>query len=339
MKRTFRANINGSIFNIDEDAYMLLDNYLRQLHNLFPGNEGEEITADIENRIRELFEERISAGNNVIVLADVNRVIEQMGSPEAITESADGGETAQTVTAAGDRPFLSFNLPGRKRLYRNMKNKVFGGVIGGFATYLGWNANIMRLLYAALACCTYFWPLVILYLLLWMIIPPAETPRQLLEMNGEPVNVDTVGQAVIAASPSEERSGEVQNNDGSFFSVFFNVLGKMLMMCLALIVGAVCFGCTVGFLSILVGWISSAWFGSPEILDAFRNISPHVTGLLLAGICFGFLAAIILTGIITWGALAVIFSFRGLSKQTVITCIISAMIFIIVAAVLIASQI
>ncbi len=42
-----------------------------------------------------------------------------------------------------------------------MKNKVFG-VFSRLATYLAWNANIMRLLYAALTCLTYFWPLTVL---------------------------------------------------------------------------------------------------------------------------------------------------------------------------------
>ena len=167
MKRTYPANINGQIFYIDEDAYLMLQDYLLQLKATFRGPEGEEIVADIESRIREHFDERIEAGSSVIVLGDVTGVIETMGRPEQISE--DSGVSAQPAQAAGtaedelaedsEKPFVSFNIPGRKRLYRNMKNKVFGGVFGGLATYLGWNANIMRLLYAALTCLTYFWPL------------------------------------------------------------------------------------------------------------------------------------------------------------------------------------
>ena len=43
-------------------------------------------------------------------------------------------------------------------------------MFGGLSTYLGWDANIMRLLYAALCIATYVWPLVLLYLIAWMII-------------------------------------------------------------------------------------------------------------------------------------------------------------------------
>ena len=72
MKKTFEVNINGKIFHIDEDAYELLKNYLSQLREAFPGEEGEEIVSDIECRISEHFEQRASVGSSVIVIEDVN---------------------------------------------------------------------------------------------------------------------------------------------------------------------------------------------------------------------------------------------------------------------------
>lgn len=75
MKKTFPVNINGKIFYIDEDAYRLLLDYLSQLRATFTGDEGAEIVNDIEQRISEHFDERISLGANVIVIDDVNNVI------------------------------------------------------------------------------------------------------------------------------------------------------------------------------------------------------------------------------------------------------------------------
>lgn len=57
MKKAFPANINGTVFYIDEDAYDLLNTYINQLHTAFPGQEGQEIIGDIEGRIAELFAE------------------------------------------------------------------------------------------------------------------------------------------------------------------------------------------------------------------------------------------------------------------------------------------
>ena len=87
MKKTFPVNINGKVFYIDEDAYELLSNYLTQLRAAFCGTEGDEIVTDIESRISELFDERISAGANAITFADVNSVIEIMGKPAETMET------------------------------------------------------------------------------------------------------------------------------------------------------------------------------------------------------------------------------------------------------------
>ena len=67
MKKTLTVNLGGTVFHIDEDAYRLLDNYLCNLRLHFRKQEGaEEIVNDIENRISELFAEKLSAGSQVI---------------------------------------------------------------------------------------------------------------------------------------------------------------------------------------------------------------------------------------------------------------------------------
>lgn len=133
MKRTYPANIDGQIFYIDEDAYLMLQDYLQQLKLTFKGTEGAEIVGDIESRIRELFEERVAAGASVIVKADVTSVIETMGRPEQLNadveideeaSDAPGGEKRRARDEE-QRPFIELNIPTNKRLYRNMKNKVF----------------------------------------------------------------------------------------------------------------------------------------------------------------------------------------------------------------------
>ena len=81
MKKTLTVNLGGTVFHIDEDAYRLLDNYLCNLRLHFRKQEGaEEIVNDIENRISELFAEKLSAGSQVITIADVEEVIARMGN-------------------------------------------------------------------------------------------------------------------------------------------------------------------------------------------------------------------------------------------------------------------
>lgn len=91
MKKTLTVNLGGTVFHIDEDAYCLLDNYLSNLKIHFRKEAGaDEIIDDIERRISELFTEKLTAGSQVITIADVEEVIARMGKPEEL--EPDGNE-------------------------------------------------------------------------------------------------------------------------------------------------------------------------------------------------------------------------------------------------------
>lgn len=334
MKRSFSANIDGQIFYIDEDAFKLLNSYIEQLRLTFSGTEGQEIVSDIESRIRELFQERIDSGMSVITLADVSKVIETMGSPEALgSNDEEPGAVPPPVpedsqNGAPQRNFFDFNIPGTKKLFRSESNKVFGGVFGGIATYLGWNANIMRILFIALMCVTYFGPLLLLYMLAWMIIPVATTPTQRLQMNGEPVNVDTLGQAVMATEVPQQQ-------DGGFLKVIFSVIGRSLMGLLGFISSVIMFGCMVAFLTLLAGVVAFLVADSATILSGmdlmdFQHLWPGLIGSLA-----GFGAAILVSGLISWSALSVAFNLKNFGKKFVISVIVIAMLLIFAALVLV----
>lgn len=327
MKRTFPANIDGQIFYIDEDAFNLLNNYLEQLRQSFRGPEGAEIVADIESRIRELFNVRIEAGAGVIVLADVNTVIETMGRPEDISET-DNIDTEEN--SEEHKPFLSFNFPTRKKLFRNPDNKVFGGVVGGVAAYLGWNANIMRILLVVLAIATKIWPFVLVYLIVWMVIPLADSPRKKLEMSGETLNVENLGQAVMASSPTPPPYRE-EESAGSFVMKFFNVLGKCIMGFIGGISAIVSFACLVAFLVLCIGSIALAAFNSDAIFTGFNMMMPFA-GIGWAFYCFlmsSTLLGMVLSGAFSWGAFSVIFPSKGKSHTIGWVTLILAIMLII----------
>ena len=88
MKKTLTINLGGIVYHIDDDAYRLLDDYLSNLKHFFRKQEGaEEIVNDIEIRIAELFAEKVSAGKQVITIADVEEIIARVGKPEDIQVS------------------------------------------------------------------------------------------------------------------------------------------------------------------------------------------------------------------------------------------------------------
>ena len=83
MKKTVKINLGGVFFNIDEDAYQILQNYLAHINRKFSTEpEGKEIISDIESRIAEILQSKISTHKQVISKEDIDEIIDIMGRPE-----------------------------------------------------------------------------------------------------------------------------------------------------------------------------------------------------------------------------------------------------------------
>ena len=81
MKRTSTISLGGMNFNIDDDAYEMLNHYFIDLSKRFAEDEKEEILRDIESRMAELFTFKLQT-RNVVNISDVNEVIDIIGHPE-----------------------------------------------------------------------------------------------------------------------------------------------------------------------------------------------------------------------------------------------------------------
>ena len=107
MKKNITINLCGRLFNIDEDAYELLRNYIDTLRNYFSKQEGgSEIADDLEERIAELLDELKSQGVEAINIDHVKEVIRRVGQPEEMEEptpspSLKGGEKASPDPSEG----------------------------------------------------------------------------------------------------------------------------------------------------------------------------------------------------------------------------------------------
>ncbi len=87
MKKTFNINIAGFPFVIDEDAYNLLNNYLKTIEHAFRNEDGaSELINDLESRIAELLLQSAEDGSAIITLADVEQIIARVGKPEEFVE-------------------------------------------------------------------------------------------------------------------------------------------------------------------------------------------------------------------------------------------------------------
>jgi phage shock protein PspC (stress-responsive transcriptional regulator) len=190
MKKTIDINLAGLRFSLDEDAYQRLQAYLRALESQLAQTVGkEEILADIEGRIAELFTVNLNTGKQVINLAEVDAVISTMGAPEDFA-----GDDAEGARVAGDWQPLGAEESNKKRLFRDADDRVVGGVASGLAAYFELDPVVVRLLWAA---SIFLGGLgVWLYLIMWVVVPPARTTADRLRMRGEKVNWKNIQKTV-----------------------------------------------------------------------------------------------------------------------------------------------
>jgi phage shock protein PspC (stress-responsive transcriptional regulator) len=175
------------VFNITDDACRNLNGYLDSLYKYFEHEKGgNEIIADIEARIAELFAERAGGVSQAITNKDVLHVIETLGTPEDIADS-DSSE-------GDDRPPYGNRKKYAKRLYRDSDNSVLGGVCAGIAAWLEISVILVRLIFVV--CFLFYGIPVLIYFLLWIIIPLAKTTAQKLEMQGQEINVSNIEKSI-----------------------------------------------------------------------------------------------------------------------------------------------
>ena len=79
MKKNITINLCGRLYQIDEDAYELLSQYLDALRNYFKKQDGgEEIANDIEERVAELFDNLKVQGIEAITIEHVQDIIQRI---------------------------------------------------------------------------------------------------------------------------------------------------------------------------------------------------------------------------------------------------------------------
>jgi phage shock protein PspC (stress-responsive transcriptional regulator) len=226
-----------------------------------------------------------------------------------------------------------------KRLYRNPDDKIISGVAGGLAAYFGRSATSIRLIFAApLALNIIFgvlsWPFfhegsfvpnivfgsltgtfILAYIVLWIVLPEANSDYQKMEMRGERVDVNRIRQNVREATDNvkdrlkgwtEEVKESAQNfstkakefssTRGKAFASEFNetarrggrglghIIGVIFKAFFLFIAGSIAFALFIGLIGILIGGVS-VWPLKNFIIDGFwQNLYGWGTLILFLGV-------------------------------------------------------
>lgn len=191
MKKNISINISGIIFHIEEDGYEQLQKYLDSINSYFSSYEdSEEIIADIESRIAEIFLEKLSDGKQVVSAEDVAGLIKTMGNIsdfEAMEEQTDfATENTNSQQSEGHTQQRSSNQQshsqqqrqssrstGSRGLYRDLNHQVLGGVCSGLAHYINVDPIWIRVAFLFLLPAGGI--SLIAYFILWVVVPGSNT--------------------------------------------------------------------------------------------------------------------------------------------------------------------
>jgi len=215
MKDITRIHIAKVPYNIELSAKKNLEKYINALE-LYTGD--WEVLEDIEIRITELLLERGVKSESVISDADVTAVRAQLGEPKDFM-SEDGAEVIDPEVLSGDAP---------RKLYRNVDNALLGGVLSGVASFFRINPLWLRLAFIVLIFAS-FGLAVLLYVVFWLIVPPARTAAEKLQMAGRTVTLSSIRELNEAGTGVDtEKRGRILKRIATTTLGIFSIGGALV---------------------------------------------------------------------------------------------------------------
>ncbi|MGB6084713.1 PspC domain-containing protein [Moheibacter sp.] len=251
MDKTISISLGGFSFIVDDRAFFKLKNYLDDIRRSLQGMEGtEDIIADVEVRIAEIFKEKLGA-REVVNEQDVDHIIEVMGRPEQYVDE-DLEETTSYKSGSSYKQTASGEKVKRK-LYRDPNDKIIAGVLSGLAHYLGVETWVTRLLWIVIFFSDVFISgaslTIISYIVLWIILPKAETATQKYEMYGQAGDFETIKKN--ASQAASEMKG-VARDASSTLGNLFSVLGKIILIFIGIMLICTGIGLIIGAIALLI---------------------------------------------------------------------------------------
>lgn len=266
MKKNITINLFGTLYNIDDDAYQLLERYLNSMKDYFKRqSDGAEIADDIEHRVAELLWEKKQQGIEAVNIDLIKEIVGKIGNPDEIDDEENKpsedirnenvededplfSEEEEDADGKGERMNQFFREAGdatsafakkvrthvhEHRLYRDGNDKVLGGVLSGLSQYFGkgdpvlWRLGLVLLFFILWYCTSFsFFFLPTIYLILWLVVPEAITPEDKLLMKGEQVTPENLKEQIMQETETERKGYPTRRNNSG--CMFMLVFGIIL---------------------------------------------------------------------------------------------------------------
>lgn len=305
MEKIIQITINSTLFGIEEPAYLKLSSYLNEIKTTFEGDSsGQEIIKDIEARIAE----HLKAGGGEYVTLDlVEAIIIKMGVASDLkgSDAVEGQKETPKENADEDK---------KRKLYRDEENAILGGVCSGIAAYIDVDPTWVRLSFIAITFLG-FGLIIPIYILLWLIIPPAATIDEKLEMHGSSVNLKSIvgevrsrindlrenhkccdkrPKGVECSETCKKNSNILKQRTFKIIEKITVVFGVVLRILLGSIITILGLIILIGFTATISLIISAGFPLGLESVISSLQIEPYITALVVAGITAFLIPAILI---------------------------------------------
>ena len=190
MKEVINVAIGNKSFTLEKDAYEALKEYLDAFKRKSTlGVQSEETMRDLEERIAEILSYKVGPVKNVVDISMINEIIDQLGMPDG-EPYRRSCEESQGFNNNNYNSSKVYDEPVVKRVYRDSDNASLGGVCMGLGYYLNVDPTLIKIAFVLLflAGCSGL----LIYIILWIVVPKATTPAQKCEMRGWPKTAENL---------------------------------------------------------------------------------------------------------------------------------------------------
>jgi phage shock protein PspC (stress-responsive transcriptional regulator) len=211
MNEVTRIHLGRQPFTVSVAAHKALKAYLADIEQQVVD---PEVVSEVELRMAELLAEHGVSGDKVILPEDVDYLKQQLGDPADFSDDGEPSASAKTDDQA------------TRHLFRDTDAAMLAGVSAGIASYFGLDVVLVRILFVVLTIFSAGLGIV-LYIVLWLAVPPATTTSEKLQMQGKPVTLGALKDSVSKADLSNA-ARRANSSALAFINSVFGVIIKLL---------------------------------------------------------------------------------------------------------------
>jgi phage shock protein PspC (stress-responsive transcriptional regulator) len=190
MQKVISINLNGNAYQVDEQGYDVLREYLARAERELADNpDRAEIMADLEQAIADKCRRYLGPHKSVVIATEVSQIVAEMGP----VSTGNSGEASGKKGAgpAGAAAHGDSTSPPPKRLYRIVDGAMIAGVCNGLAAYFQLDVTVIRIGFVVLALLTKG-VAILAYVVAMFVVPEANTPEEQAAAGGAPFNAKEV---------------------------------------------------------------------------------------------------------------------------------------------------